>query len=153
MYSLYYLAGLYFKLQNKDSSLTALKVYNDIKSGIAGISAGLKVGAEQTFQILTAQQKINALVEVFTMIALLICILILFLAAKYMYKLHKKLHEGYDTGDTFQGGMCIAFCILLAVGIIFFIYHLSTGFDSILTGFINPKYGAMKEIMNFVNNK
>lgn len=139
------------------TQLTFKEVYNDIKIGLSGLAAGLKVGSEKVYEILVTQQYINGLMFV----SILLFGLILFIYwiscfySKHRYKIKNKYNretgqdENYidktewnDAHITKTTLLGIISCILLIIGLLYF--------DVILTGFLNPEYGAIKEILTFI---
>lgn len=128
------------------ASLSFNKVYSDVKTGISALASSLKVGADHVYQILVLQQIVNAIMFAF---AFIISIVFLFLA--YRFWSNTKFGEG-NNSDTMVGGRItdiIYFVIFFIAGLI----SLGTGLfhlDVIAMGFINPEYGAIKDIISFV---
>lgn len=127
------------------------KVYNDIKEGIKGISASLKVGAEHVYDVMVKQQVINAATD--TMFSLLLIIITL-----SGWITFKKSLKHYEKGGKWQNedkGEHVETVLPLVVGIIMTLVtliYIGTHVSIILTGFFNPEYGAIKDISNFIKN-
>lgn len=127
-----------------DTSSTYKILYSDIKSGITALASSLKVGAEHVYGILVKQQLVNAI----TFLILLIFGIILLLN---FTKALKNPNEQWETREfltslgiarVLQAILC---CILLLIALL--------NIDVIVMGFINPEYGAIKEILTIVSGK
>lgn len=144
-----------------DTSSNFKMVYNDVKSGIAGLATALKVTAEHVYIVLCKQQIVKAVSDLLLVIILLTLSYILYNQSRKTYKAHL-IQCGYKDDGTGKGNYNIdlddsakgvtsvvigAGCaVALLVGIIIF----CNTYNEIITGFINPEYGAMKDIMGFV---
>jgi hypothetical protein len=118
------------------AKLTFGKVYNDVKSGLSGLAAGLKVGVSHVYEILVKQQIVSAVTNTIGYVIVITLIMI-------SYRNFKKEEDWNDPG---KSGML---CIITVIGA-FLIWVFGCDIDAIITGFINPEYGAIKEIINFV---
>lgn len=126
--------------------LTMLKVYEDVKAGISGLATALKAPAEHVYMILIKQQYVKAWVGVMTVLLTLIFI---GLSIKFAYNI-----EDWEGGTAFEGksassiGFFIAFTVL---SILFILITTVGGYPAeIIQGFVNPEYGAIKDIIEFV---
>lgn len=118
------------------SKLTAKHVYDDVKGAISGLADALKVGAEHVYVVLIRQQIVDSILW------LLVGILgFIFLAM--VPKWSKK--ADWEDGNIYCG-FAIGGGIFGAIMIICFIFSL----DTIVTGFINPEYGAIEDIFSFI---
>lgn len=124
-----------------DTSSTFKNIYKDVKSGITGLAEGLKVGAEHVYIILVKQQVVKA-------VSWLIYFILLILLGFILYELGVKLFSYCDEDNpalflysVFIGGGYLA---LVIVGIL--------NLDVIVSGIINPEYGAIMDIINFVKH-
>ena len=135
-----------------DTSSNFKMVYQDVKEGLSGLATGLKVGVEHVYIVLVKQQVVYA-------ITYTICIIVLFLFTLFFYhnfmvnykKTQDKDHSWYkDDLDEHFGlvGNLLIFLVLLTLTIAIFCINI----DMIVAGFINPEYGAIKDIINFVSN-
>ena len=133
-----------------DTSKVSKQIYTDVKAGIAGLATGLKVSAEKVWDILVLQQL------VYSITALLFGIILTIISSTLInrgWKLWQKAkkeegsHYRVDFEDGIWCGMIILGSLILITGITF------TGFNlnSVITGFINPEYGAIQDIVSFVN--
>ena len=120
-----------------DSTLTFLKVYEDVKGGILGLAEALKTPAEHVYEVLVKQQVINAWSGLIFIIVMLI---LLFLSIRYL----KACNNDPDIND-----LTVPVVLLIIVSILTFVALIGTGLD-ILTGFFNPEYGAIKDIVDFI---
>jgi hypothetical protein len=123
-----------------DTSSLYRTIYEDAKSGLKGIADALKVGAEHVYIVIVKQQVVKA-------VTWLIFILLQIPLGVLVYVGGKKLFAYCDKGNPlpvfytiFIGGTPI---VLLIIGLC----HL----DVIVTGFLNPEFGAMEQIMEWVN--
>ena len=121
-----------------DSTLTFLKVYEDIKSDVIGLANVLKMPAEHVYRVMVKQQVIDALSGTLFIVIMLI---LLFLSIRYL----KACNNNPDIKDI--SGPVV---LLIIVSIITFTVLMVAG-STVLTGFFNPEYGAMRDIVNFVN--
>lgn len=120
-----------------DSSvLTFKEVYSDIKSGLTALGSSLKVGSEHVYEVLIKQQLSNSITGLLMLILSIICSIIIIKLAK------KAFNEDEELG----------FITVIFIGIptmIFLVYEL-WHMNDIVTGFINPEYGAIKEILEVI---
>lgn len=121
-----------------DTSSNFKHVYSDIKAGIAGLAAGLKVGAEHVYTVLVKQQ------IVYSITWLVFIIILLLLSTVFRKVLYNHAREEWD--DELFGLFCIFGGTILIIGYIIVLCNLTT----ITTGLINPEYGAIKDIINFI---
>lgn len=123
-----------------DSSLvTFSKVYKDVTESLTGLAEGLKVGATYVFEVLVKQQLVNS-------ITYLILILLSFFLIINWFKAYKSTEEW--SGKEAPTGLGVVRTIQLCLGsatLIWMIFYI----NNIITGFVNPDYGAIQEIINF----
>lgn len=125
------------------TQVTLTKVYNDVTQGIQGLAQALKAPAEKVWEILVIQQKVNAITyTVLLTVGLIICIILLF-TIKWLWK---KAEDDCD----YQDG-AILMTILTIIAIIAEIVCTVNFVPDIITGFVNPEYGAIKEILNVIS--
>jgi uncharacterized membrane protein len=136
------------KLPIPDSTkLTFTKVYNDVKGGLSGLAAGLKTGVSHVYEVLVKQQVVNAVI--FLLVG--IFSIIFFCITISNIKKSKWGSSGYSWSvkeEEFNKNatMTIIFGIFFMISLIVTICNL----DTIVGGFINPEYGAIKEIISFI---
>lgn len=129
---------------NDSTAVTFSQVYNDFKGAISGIGEALKVGAEHVYEVLVRQQVV---ISVSYLIGILIgsvfCYFILSYSFKNMYETNRHGHKEFNEGTLpffLVGGF-------LCIGLLLFtIAHIGV----IVTGFVNPEYGAIMEIKSFI---
>jgi hypothetical protein len=126
-------------VQYIDTSSNFKMIYSDIKSGLQGLALGLKVGVEHVYGILVKQQVVNSITWLIFTILCIICIII------YIYIINV---AGKNSWDSENIG---TFVILAGLGCIIFLIICLCHIDTMVMGFVNPEYGAIKEIINFVN--
>lgn len=134
-------------------------LYDKTSEAISDIATALKVPAEHVYTVLVRQYVNKAITGVFVIVLLLIIVFTLWNLHKYFYAKHlkdpnvvKDLEQGYSVGtENSQFGV---FSVI--VGILFIITIMATivvtlGLSSdIITGFFNPEYGAIQEILRIV---
>lgn len=131
--------------------VTMSVVYKDIKSAIVGLADGLKVGTEKVFVILVKQQVVIAITDLILILTFISLTTICFRSfLKYKNYCYDKKHEWYKNryDDHFE----IIFSIILAI--IFFvisIVFIITDINNIITGFVNPEFGAIDRILEIVS--
>ena len=130
------------KVNEIDTSSTFKTMYSDFKQGIVALASSLKVGAEHVYGVLVRQQIVYGIV--YLIIFLMGVLLINNWIRKY------KSDEEWSDGDEPTGlgvirifQVIVAFALLL-IGIV--------NIDVIMTGFINPEYGAIKDVIEMVKD-
>lgn len=131
-----------------DTSSTFKAMYSDFKQGIVALASSLKVGAEHVYGVLVRQQVVYAIVY----LALSIIGLILILNWIKKYKDDKEKWKGgnsvYDDTPTGLG-------LLRSIQIFVALVMIGIGIgniNSIMTGFINPEYGAIQDVIEMVKD-
>lgn len=126
-----------------DTSSNFKTVYTDIKDGISALASGLKVGAEHVYMVLVKQQIVYAIV--YLIVGLIAMILIINWINGYK---DTKQEWSDDENPT---GLGLIKLIQIIVGIVLmgvFLAHI----DNIVTGFVNPEYGAIETIIDIVKD-
>lgn len=133
--------------QHIDDAVTAIDtsglyrtIYNDVKSGLQGLADGLKVGAEHAYVILVKQQVVRSVIWLLTLLMSLIFLYLAFYAWKQMSD---------DISDT-QEGRYIAMLFVFGIMSMLMLAPALINLDIIVTGLINPEYGAIKEILDII---
>lgn len=126
------------------TKLTLGKVYSDIKVGINSLAQSLKVPATHVYEIMMRQQISQSISNLVFVFVFLIISIILYKVGIKTYKLYNVEKNEDLAGITF-----ISF-LLCAISIIICVCSFWSDYSSIITGFINPEYGAIKEIISFV---
>lgn len=121
-----------------DTSSNFKMIYTDIKSNIQALSSALKVGAEHVYEILVKQQIVNSIVWLIFSVLCIICIIIFIKVIMLASK------NNWNNDGT------IGFVFVAGIGCIIFLIICLAHIDIIVMGFVNPEYGAIKEIINFV---
>lgn len=121
------------------AKVTFSKVYEDVKTGMAGLAAGLKVGVSHVYEVLVKQQLVMAITY---------CLWLPFGIG--LIFLFIKAYRHLDANDRFDEPGRALFLIfggiLSMVPLVIFMCNM----DTIVTGFVNPEYGAIRDIINFV---
>lgn len=139
--------------QNVDSiplpdttKLTLNKVYTDVKAGINGLAQSLKVSATHVYGIMVKQQIVKAVSNLVVIIVFaIIAILLLNMGSRYRTR-HEKSQAEADENLMIVGYIGFVMSAFIFIG--FFLFR----YDDIIGGFINPEYGAIKEIIRFVKS-
>ena len=122
------------------------QVVDNVSNKVVALAEALKVPAEKVFIVMVKQQFIVALSESFSLSIFFIIFLLSILTL-----LNKNSHE-YNYDDKFRDFNARGY-ITLMLSIIFgaiFTVNLFTSSDAILTGFFNPEYGAIQEIIEMI---
>jgi len=135
-----------------DTSSNFRLIYTDMKEGIAALATSLKVGAEHVYIVIVKQQVVYAIT--YTILDLFLLSFALFFLISfyrcYRHTLDKK-HDWYrhDLHDHFGlvGNLIIGILILILSFII-----ISHNLTYIVTGFVNPEYGAIQTIIDIVKD-
>ena len=129
-----------------DTSSTFRTMYSDFKQGIIALSSSLKVGAEHVYGVLVKQQIVYGVVWLFVL--LIGFLLMLNWIKQYKNKdekwwVEKQYTDGYPTVLGFIRIIQVLVCfVMMIIGLL----HL----DVIMTGFINPEYGAIQDVIEMV---
>ncbi len=111
-----------------------------MKSGITGLASALKVGSEHVYEVLTKQQLVKSITW------LLIGVIPLIILLVFGKKCYRWGIKNADESDSFTLWMVFFFFASTLLPSIFLMFH----FDELVTGFVNPEYGALKDIMDFI---
>ena len=130
--------------------VTFTTVYNDVKEALSGLSKGLQVGGEHVYDVLVKQQRINSYIWI-TLLPFTILFAILFVRCLQTGQLNFaqiKKDSGYSYPDWYSKDIVLSAVtgILALTFITIFFAMISDG----LMGFINPEYGAIREILSSI---
>lgn len=138
------------KVSQVDTSSTFKLMYSDFKQGIVALASSLKVGAEHVYGVLVKQQIVYGVVYLF------IFLLGIYLTINWLKNYKNKDEEwttpppnSYSSSDVtglgvFRTIQIIVATVLLGIGIF--------NIDNIMTGFINPEYGAIQDVIEMVKD-
>lgn len=122
-------------------------VYQDIKSmtpeiknALEQLAKALKTTSEELWKILVKQQRVYSYA---ILLSLLFSIGVMYSFVKALNKYHNQTLPASE----FQ----IIYLILTGILTIFGIFFQATHIVQMFTGFANPEYGALMEIINFAN--
>ncbi len=119
------------------------RVYDDFTEALSAIGDSLAIGAEHVYAILVRQQIVNAYVWCFifliSSIIMIICLTILF----------NILGDSHGDPEPKSMPKFVASIIVGILNCILFITCL-VQMNIVFTGFFNPEYGAIKELMNLI---
>ncbi len=142
-----------FKNLADSSQISFGSVYKDIRSGIEGMAQALKVGAEHVYKVLVQQQIVKSIMWLVVLIFSIISLRLAWkttMAAKWKKIDVSEVTDVEDSKATVPvnawGFLCFIFWAMGVIGVIVVICHLQT----MITGFVNPEFGAMKDIVDFV---
>lgn len=119
------------------TKLTVEKVYSEVKAGVVGMAKALKAPAEHVYQIMCKQQLVNSIV-----ILMLFVIGVIFLFIGIVLGNHEQ--ADWDEASLYTVGCVFS----LLISFVLVIFSLAQMGDCI-TGFVNPEYGAIKDIIGF----
>jgi hypothetical protein len=123
-----------------DTSSNFKHIYTDIKTGVTALAQGLKVGVEHVYMVLVKQQIVKAIVWVLIGFIPLIIFLIF---GKAMWNWADRR---YNESDGFSVFIAIVFYLFTIVPSFFLMFNI----DTVVTGFVNPEYGAIQQIISIV---
>ena len=127
---------------NDTTALTFNKVYEDVKEGIQGLAVALKAPAEHVYKVVVRQQTINSISY---LLACLILILPIFTFNWWRSAIKSAIEKDDDETGWVMGLLLLCILPALVGGI-----GLAVTTSDIITGFINPEYGAIRDVMNFI---
>lgn len=137
--------GFLTNVQAQESDTLKTTIYKDVKSAITQLADALKVGAEHVYGVLVTQQVVESITTVIVYIICLSFSIFLFWNGSRLLKLQEERGKSDINDDTigwnFIPGVLLSFCLL-----IYFFFTI----NSTVTGFVNPEYGAIQEIMNLI---
>jgi hypothetical protein len=123
-----------------DTSSNFKMVYEDARAGLIGLAKALKVGVEHVYVVLVRQQLVKSITGT-VIIGLLILFIVIFLNNI------KKIDE--SDKDSYQ----VKAIIFGLLSFVFLLYVLMSGtIPEVVTGYVNPEYGAMESIFDFVKD-
>lgn len=121
-----------------------------VEAAVQAIGESLKVGTNEVFIILCQQQYVKAMNECIPLaICIFLIILVIVMSSKgLLFSVFEDKNVGDDSGTaktvlSFIGG--IIACILVIVS------FCLVDFETMFTGFFNPKYGAIQDIINIAS--
>lgn len=117
------------------------QVVNDVvtrvETAIYTLADNLKTPAEHVYKVLVKQERLEAIGWLICDVFLFIVVVILFLLSNFANN-----KDDDELSEVFGIGGIIILVIFLLISIF--------SFKCILTGFFNPEYGAIKEILNIL---
>lgn len=116
------------------------KMYDDIKEALVGLSGALKVGTEHVYKVLVKQQMVNSVMYI------ILGLISIFLLNNFI-KAYKSDEEWADFDN--PTGIGVIRVLQAILGLVLCFMSL-INIDLIMTGLINPEYGAMKEIISWI---
>lgn len=127
------------------NKLTLGKVYSDVKAGINGLAQSLKVPATHVYSIMIRQQIAQSISDLIFVVVFIILSIVLYKAGM---RTMKKIEATKETDELI--GITIFTFVLCGISTIITVCSFWHDYSSIVTGFTNPEYGAIKEIISFV---
>lgn len=122
-----------------DTSSLYRTIYNDAKAGLKGLAAALSVGVEHVYKVLVKQQVVKAIQwSILGFIPLILFIVF----GKSIWRWANANSQESDGFSVFLAACFYVPCFILCI---IGIFHI----DVIVTGFVNPEYGAMEQIMEW----
>lgn len=126
------------------TKLTLGKFYSDVKAGINGLAQSLKVPATHVYTIMIKQQTTQAISNLIFLLVFIILSFVFYFVAIKTYKLYN-VRKDENLLD-----ITVLSFIILAITVLITVVCFWSDYASIVTGFVNPEYGAIKEIISFV---
>jgi len=130
------------------------KVFDEVTNAIESLAKALEVPAEHVYKILVKQQFINSISNILVIIiSFLVFHLILIYSFRDYIKTNEKYRKMYDRSEDYihydldESWWLFSIIPSIIIIIVTFIF-LICSFENIITGFANPEYGAIKDIIN-----
>ena len=140
-------------MESDTISVTFTTLYYDIKGVLTSLGETLKVGTEHVYGVLIKQQIVSSIIWLLVIILLTTVAIIMIKIPNNKLKEVNKIRatDGkslYDIDDLNDGYFVatILGVMLFVITIIIFCCTISR----ITTGFINPEYGALQDIINMI---
>lgn len=148
------LSGFSQEVVSKDSTnILSEKIYNDVKQAIVGASQALKVGAENVYEIVKAQQAVNSIINLCVIVCGVLLTLLIFRYLKSTIKVVTKKDEKGKAIDWYynKDSETWAFAhvlggTMLAVIVVFTMVTIK----NTITGFLNPDFGVINYLLEFI---
>lgn len=135
-----------------DTSSNFRLIYTDMRDGIAALATSLKVGAEHVYMVLVKQQVVYAISYTILDLALIITTLVFMILFYRNYSHTKDINHPWYKDDMYDHfGLIGNLLLFMFFGVLTIIIIGNTATD-IITGFINPEYGAIQTIINLVKD-
>lgn len=133
------------------TDVTFSEVYKDFKGAIDAIAESLKIGSQHVYEVLVRQQFVESISLLLLFLGLGIASFICFRTAISMKKKsdeeYSKNYRGTEDWDQTIAFIPLVFGLVLSIGTI---VGICIEMDTIITGFVNPEYGAIMEIKDFI---
>ena len=142
------------------TQLTFKEVYSDIKAGLSGLGSALKVGSEHVYEVLVKQQVVFSI----TMSLVLLIGILGFISfagcfySKNRYRIKSRwnydkdrnqIEEFYKDESEWNDPHITKTIITGIISGIFLLVGLLY-LNDIITGFVNPEYGAIQDILKII---
>lgn len=133
-------------------------LFDKTTEAVKDLANALKVPAEHVYSILIKQQIVKSVTNLF--IIILLCLLSYIVSkvtlksykdTNISYRIeHKILDSNYNRYELDDNGWWVMGITTVAVLIISTIITFVSVITSVITGFINPEYGAIKDILQYI---
>ncbi len=133
------------KGMNDSTKLTWLKVYEDTKEGIASLGKALKIPAEHVYGVLVRQQIVKA-------VTWLVFVVVFLILLRYYVRYVRWTWNMKEEDKPEEDGVQWVAPVLLGIAAVVTFFIAVSHLDIITTGLINPEYGAIQDIWNFVKH-
>lgn len=138
--SIFLISGMNVFAQNKQDTtkITVREVYNDAKQVLSELGNALKVGSEHVYEVLVKQQLVSSITNV---------ILYLLIIPTILLSIYFTKKTDFDDEKTIP---IFVIAVLLGACSIILIIKFVVSLDGTITGFVNPEYGAINQIMELI---
>lgn len=126
------------QVKQDSTKLTVKEVYNDAKQVIAQLAKALQIGTEHVYEVVVKQQLVHSITW-----------LIIYLVGFTSIYLSLKKTVNLVQEDDDWINLLIPLSIVALVFMVTFVWTI----DDVVTGFVNPEYGALRTIMNLIKSK
>lgn len=126
------------QVKQDSTKLTVKEVYNDAKQVIAQLAKALQIGTEHVYEVVVKQQLVHSITW---LIIYLVGFTSIYLSLKKTFNLVQEDDDWIN--------LLIPLCVVALVFMVTFVWTI----DDVVTGFVNPEYGALRTIMNLIKSK
>ena len=133
-----------------DTSSNFKLIYSDFKSGMAGMASALKVTTEHVYVVLVKQQVVKSISTLMIIIFWFVMFFIFYRFSKSSYNKHLLTNQSYTIDETILGAMSILSALASVGCFIGGACLFGLNYNKIITGFINPEYGAITDVFEFI---
>lgn len=135
-----------------DNTELKTKIYQDVKSAVESIAESLKIGTEHVYEVLVAQQLVDSLTNIILYVFFMIVVICGTQLTAKLFAKGRATSEKYDESERWATfGVMSAVCTVIVI--IIWLLHFAATINDTVTGFVNPEYGAIHQVIELITRK